>query len=88
MDMAVSQLPDHPGIQCSCYHMAVFNFFSDSVHMIHNPANLRGTEIGIHHKPCFLADHVAILLCNLICHTMALYTGTPVKRSQSITVSP
>ena len=66
--MAVSQLPDHPGIQCSCYHMAVFNFFSDSVHMIHNPTNLRGTEIGIHHKPCFLANHVAILLCNLICH--------------------
>ena len=60
--MAVSQLPDHPGIKRACNHMAVLYLLPDSLHMIHNPAYLRGAEIGVRHQSRPLPDDLAAFM--------------------------
>ena len=68
MHMAVSQLPDHPGIKRACNHMAVLNLLPDSLHMIHNPAYLCGAEISVRHQSRPLPDEISIFLRQLVCH--------------------
>lgn len=83
----LSQIPDQPGIHRTEKQFSPLCPFSDTGYIIQDPGNLGSTEISIRDQAGLLPDDLikAVFFSSSIisevrrhCHTIALYTGSPV----------